>query len=157
MFLSYAQDPQVCRFMTWCPAADIEAARAHVRAAIVAADRRIYALVCARQGEVGAKGALLGTLELRRLAPFKLEFGYVLARAAWGRGLMTEALTATVAWALGQPDIWRIGGVCDVENQASARVMEKSGLVREGVLRRWILHPNLSADPRDCFSYARIR
>ena len=70
---------------------------------------------------------------------------------------MTEALAAATDWTLGQPGIWRISGVCDVENLASARVMEKAGLVREGVLRRWIVHPNLSDAPRDSFSYAKVR
>ena len=83
--------------------------------------------------------------------------GYVLARPFWGRGLMTEALTEVAHWAMRQEGIWRIGAVCDVDNPASARVMEKSGLVREGVLRRWLIHPNLSPDPRDCYSYALTR
>jgi [ribosomal protein S5]-alanine N-acetyltransferase len=56
-----------------------------------------------------------------------------------------------------QPDVWRIGDVCDVENVGSARVMEKAGLTREGLLRRWMMHPNVSDAPRDCFIYARVR
>jgi len=70
---------------------------------------------------------------------------------------MTEALTEIAAWALAQPDIFRISAVCDTENTASARVMEKSGLHREGLLRRWLVHPNISTEPRDCFIYARTR
>jgi RimJ/RimL family protein N-acetyltransferase len=70
---------------------------------------------------------------------------------------MTEALTEIVQWALAQPAIFRIGSVCDVDNIGSARVMEKAGLVREGVLRQWLIHPNISKEPRDCFSYARVR
>jgi RimJ/RimL family protein N-acetyltransferase len=70
---------------------------------------------------------------------------------------MTEALAEVVRWALYQDTIWRIGAVCDVENVASARVMEKVGLTKEGILRRWIMHPNVSDLPRDCFSYARVR
>jgi ribosomal-protein-alanine N-acetyltransferase len=58
---------------------------------------------------------------------------------------------------LRQPAVFRIGAVCDVDNIGSARVMEKAGLVREGVLRRWLVHPNISDEPRDCFSYARTR
>jgi [ribosomal protein S5]-alanine N-acetyltransferase len=53
--------------------------------------------------------------------------------------------------------VFRIGAVCDVENIGSARVLEKSGFVREGLLRRWLLHPNISDEPRDCFSYACVR
>ena len=70
---------------------------------------------------------------------------------------MTEVLTHVVEWALRQPGIWRIGDVCDVENTASARVMEKAGLQREGVLRRWSVHPNLGEAPRDCIGYAKVR
>ncbi len=57
----------------------------------------------------------------------------------------------------GRTDIWRFGDVCDVENVASARVMETAGLTREGVLRRWAVHPNLGDAPRDCWSFAKVR
>ena len=100
---------------------------------------------------------ICGALDLRRPAPDRLEFGYVLARATWGRGLMTEVLRQIVGWAREQPGIARIGAVCDVDNIASARVMEKAGLVRDGLLPRWAVHPNISDQPRDCFSYAMVR
>ena len=70
---------------------------------------------------------------------------------------MAEALREIVRWALAQPTIFRIGAVCDVENIRSARVMEKAGLVREGMLRRYLIHPGMDKEPRDCFSYARVR
>jgi len=35
--------------------------------------------------------------------------------------------------------------------------MEEAGLEREGILRRWIIHPNSSSEPRDWFSYAKVR
>jgi [ribosomal protein S5]-alanine N-acetyltransferase len=35
--------------------------------------------------------------------------------------------------------------------------MEKAGLARDGILRRWLVHPNISSEPRDCFSYALTR
>jgi RimJ/RimL family protein N-acetyltransferase len=94
---------------------------------------------------------------LRRPEAHRLDCGYVLARPWWGHGLISEALTAVAEWAMAQPDIRRLGAVCDVENLASARVMEKAGLEREGILRRWILHPNISSEPRDCYSYAITR
>jgi RimJ/RimL family protein N-acetyltransferase len=103
------------------------------------------------------KNKVSGALDLRLASAHRVEFGYVLARPCWGQGLMTEALTEVVAWVLTQPPIFRISAVCDVENIGSARVMEKAGLTREGLLRRWLVHPNIGGDPRDCFSYARVR
>ena len=101
-------------------------------------------------------GTVWGALDLRQAAPHRLEFGYVLGRRFWGLGLMTEALTEVVDWALRQDHLFRISALCDVENIGSARVMEKSGLVREGLMRRLMMHPNISDEPRDCYSYARL-
>jgi [ribosomal protein S5]-alanine N-acetyltransferase len=42
-----------------------------------------------------------------------------------------------------------------VDNVASARLLERVGMEREGVLRRWLVHPNLSEAPRDCLCYSR--
>ena len=102
-------------------------------------------------------GRLIGTFELRNPRQFHLGYGYVLARSFWGLGFMTEALTHVACWALSQPNIWRVGDFCDVENRASARVMEKAGFTCEGVARRWMIHPNISDAPRACLSYAKVR
>jgi RimJ/RimL family protein N-acetyltransferase len=67
---------------------------------------------------------------------------------------MTEAVTALIGWALKQDAIYRVWAVCDVENGASARVMEKAGMKREGTLRRWSVHPNIGDQPRDSYCYA---
>ena len=47
--------------------------------------------------------------------------------------------------------------VCDIDNLASARVMEKAGMQREGILKRWSVHPNISAEPRDSYCYAVVK
>ena len=55
---------------------------------------------------------------------------------------MTEAATHLVNWSLAQPEIFRVWAYCDAENPASARVMEKAGMVREGVLRHGLAQLN---------------
>jgi [ribosomal protein S5]-alanine N-acetyltransferase len=153
IFDLYAQDPEVTHFLTWRPhrsRAETDAYIAHCIATPVNV-ARAYVLVDREDDRV------LGAFDLRRIARHRLEFGYVLARPWWGQGLMTEALTEVATWALAQPSIFRIGAFCDVENVGSARVMEKSGLIREGLFRRWLIHPAISNEPRDCFGYARVR
>jgi len=153
IFAGYAQDPEVVRYVMWRPHRSLADTEAYISDCLAApADKsRTYALLAR------AEGHLLGSFALRRPEPHRLDCGYVLARRHWGRGLMTEALTEVAGWAMRQDEIWRIGAVCDVENPASARVMEKAGLAREGILRRWLVHPNISPEPRDCFSYALTR
>jgi len=48
----------------------------------------------------------------------------------------------------------RLYAICHVNHRASARVMEKGGLVREGVLRRHTVFPNLGPVACDVLSYA---
>ena len=101
-------------------------------------------------------GQLVGAIALRR-HDFKVDFGYVIGRTYWGQGIATEALRPLVNWALSQPEVFRAWAVCDVENTASARVMEKVGMIREGVLRAWMRHPQAGATPRDCISYSIVK
>lgn len=35
--------------------------------------------------------------------------------------------------------------------------MEKIGMQREGVLGRYIVHPNISTEPRDVLVYSKVR
>jgi [ribosomal protein S5]-alanine N-acetyltransferase len=97
-------------------------------------------------------GSVAGSLEKHRM-----QFGYCLARDAWGQGFATEAAGAFVTAALGLAGLCRVQAYCDVENKASARVLEKIGLEREGTLRRYMVLPNLGDEPRDVHCYAKIR
>ena len=92
-----------------------------------------------------------------RVREHAADIGYVIGRNHWGRGYVTEAAKAMVDWAIHLDSIYRVWAVCDVENIASSRVLEKVGMQREGILRRYIVHPNRSVEPRDCFVYARVR
>jgi RimJ/RimL family protein N-acetyltransferase len=67
---------------------------------------------------------------------------------------MTGAVSAAVAWARTTSRIRRVWAVRDVENHASGRVMQKAGLEFEGILRRWLVHPNIEDAPRDCACHA---
>lgn len=151
IFSSYGQDTEVTRYLTWQPHASIEDTDSFVQMCLRAQTSRTYMIV------LKASGNVVGVFDLRTPSKTRVEFGYALARSHWGQGLMTEALTEVVAWALRQPSIWRIGAVADIENIGSLRVMEKAGLQREGVLRRWLVHPNIGDEPRDCVSFSATR
>jgi RimJ/RimL family protein N-acetyltransferase len=92
-----------------------------------------------------------------RIDRFRADFGYAIAKPYWGNGYTTEAAKIIIQWALKQESIYRVWAICDVENLASARVMEKAGMQKEGILRRFTIHPNISAEPRDCYCYAIVK
>lgn len=70
-------------------------------------------------------------------ATFKnAEVWYKLLPAHWGQGLTTEALRALLAFGFNRLRLHRIEAGCAVENPASARVLEKAGMTREGRKRQ---------------------
>jgi RimJ/RimL family protein N-acetyltransferase len=151
---TYGCDPEVVRYLTWRPHESPAQAEEFMREQLArrqAGAEFFWALTLK-----GGDDRLIGMIALHP-GDYRVGLGYVLARAYWGRGLMTEAVAALVELALAQPEIFRVWAVCDVENTGSARVLEKAGLTREGMLRRWSLHPNVSDEPRDCFCYAKVR
>lgn len=102
------------------------------------------------------KNELAGIIELRP-DRFKAELGYALGRPHWGKGIMTEAARRVTDWAMNQPEICRVWALCDVDNTASARVLEKIGMQFEGILRRFASHPNRGDQPRDCRCYGKVK
>ncbi|VAV99826.1 hypothetical protein MNBD_ACTINO02-2613, partial [hydrothermal vent metagenome] len=96
---------------------------------------------------------LVGMIEARA-SDHGVELGYVLTRAAWGHGYMAEAAQAVVDSAFCDADVFRVWAYTHVGNGPSRRVLEKIGMSREGVLHRWALHPNSSAEPSDAYMYA---
>jgi RimJ/RimL family protein N-acetyltransferase len=100
-----------------------------------------------------ASGGVVGMID-PRLEGTKVGIGYGAARTHWGKGYVPEATRAIIAWAFQQPTIYRLYATTDVENIASRRVLEKVGMQCEGILRRYILHPNISDIPRDSYIYA---
>lgn len=153
IFAAYAADADVTRFLAWRPHANVESLAAFLDTQVEAWD--------AGSGfryEVCAKGTdtPIGSIAARAEGA-RVNFGYVLAKPYWGRGLMAEALEWLIGWALAQPGVFRADAFCDVENLGSVRVMEKAGMKREGILRRWHVCPNLGPDPRDCIIYASTR
>src|SRR5262245_16906139 len=61
--------------------------------------------------------------------------GYSLTRACWGRGYATEVAQGLLQFGFETLGLHRIWAIVEPENTASARVLEKVGMQREGRLR----------------------
>jgi [ribosomal protein S5]-alanine N-acetyltransferase len=153
MLESYARDPEVTRYLAWKPLQSLEEAEGAIRSRVEGWRKGISFswTILLKEG-----GALVGTISLRPQGQ-RLSMGFVVARPYWGRGYTTEAARPVVEWALDQPGVYRVSAVCDTENLASARVLEKIGMQLEGTLRRWDVHPNIGDAPRDCLCYAAVK
>lgn len=100
---------------------------------------------------------VVGMIQLSLIAPHLLRAGCMMAHSHQRRGLMTEAMQTVINAAFRQAAFHRIEALCDVDNLASARMLERSGMRREGLLASYIIHPNLSPLPRDALLFACCR
>ncbi len=150
IFLGWAQDKEVTRYLTWRPHQCLEQTQEFVQSCLAAWEqgtRFPYIVTLKETSEV------VGMID-PRVEGSKVGIGYGAARAHWGKGYITEATRTIVDWAFQQPSIYRVYATTDVENIASRRVLEKAGMQCEGILRKYILHPNISHIPRDSYMYA---
>ena len=85
---------------------------------------------------------LIGTISLFNFYEDsrRAEVGYILSRAHWGTGIMSEALNAIIDYAFLDLNLNRLEADIDPNNKASASLLKKNGFGVEGYLReRWIV------------------
>src|SRR5205807_3166445 len=113
IFETWCQDPEVCRFTVWVPHETVEITRRFIAACLAAFEMgtAIPYVICLK-----ATGQIVGMIEAR-LSEYRVNIGYVLARAHWGRGFMPETIRSLTAVALSGP-FCRVEATCDFENQA---------------------------------------
>ncbi len=104
---------------------------------------------------VGQPEPLLGTVSLRRyVRDRRAELGYWLAASAWGRGFATEAAQAVVDFGFRELGLARVYAQVLAGNRASLGVLDKLGMVHEGVKRQ---HVNKARRLRDVLLYGLLR
>lgn len=98
-------------------------------------------------------GDLLGSISLMRIVweHQRAEVGYWLAREARGEGHATRAVTLICAWGFRSLGLERIALLASTENAPSQRVAQRSGFVREAVLRAYMRH---ASERQDMVAYA---
>lgn len=149
----YASDPEVTPLMDWRTHAEVSES-----ADFIEASEKAWARGTEFTWLITIKpdGPPVGAISCRPDG-CRAEIGYVLNRRYWGKGYATEAARRVMEWLFTDGAVWRACATCDVDNLASARVLEKIGMTLEGNLRRFAIRPNLGSQPRDSLIYARVR
>ncbi len=152
-----ADNDEVMRHMDWPRARSVAETRAHLESGVQrweAGSEHQYLVLQKADAQV------VGSIAFRPHG-FHVDFGYLMGRAHWGRGLATDAAQLLVHWLQRQAGVVRIWATCDADNAASAAVLRKAGLQFEGRLRRATIRPNFGphsgALPRDTLMHAWVR
>jgi [ribosomal protein S5]-alanine N-acetyltransferase len=81
------------------------------------------------------------------------EIWYLVQPESWGRGIATEAARRLLDLGFGELGLHRLWATCLPENPASARVLEKIGMRKEGFL---VENLKIHGVWKSCFLYAML-
>lgn len=149
----YASDPRIDRYVIWKHHQTIEESRFYLLGIL----ERYAAGDAAPWGMIDlASDKLIGTIGFVELWPphARGEIGYALSPGFWNHGLTSEAARKVIEYGFRTMGLYRIEARCEVENLASARVMEKCGMEYEGTLRGQM---QVKGAPKDMKMYAVLR
>ena len=130
----YASNPEVTRYLLWAPHEDLRYTKSYLKRV-----ENSY-----KKGEffdfgveLKSEKKLIGTCGIASYdsANSCAEIGYVINPLYKGLGYATEAVRAVLEYCFEELDFNRVEARYMIGNDASRRVMEKSGLVFEGVKR----------------------
>ncbi|MFJ6207947.1 GNAT family N-acetyltransferase [Lysinibacillus sp. NPDC092081] len=129
----YASCESVARYVTWQVHTSIEDTRAFM-ALILDGYQQGNHLFWGIEFEQKLVGTIdfVSVNETHKFA----EIGYVLSEAYWNKGITTEAAKKLIDFGFNELGLVRIQARCFEENIGSQKVMEKSGMLFEGILRK---------------------
>jgi RimJ/RimL family protein N-acetyltransferase len=136
---AYRSDPGVARYQSWTAPVTLEQARAIVSQLEAGDPARPgwfqYAVErTADKRHIGDVGVELNDNRMQA------EIGFTLAPAYQGNGYAAEAVRAVLDHLFRIDGLHKVSAECDARNRASARLLERVGFTREGLLRShtWI-------------------
>ena len=128
----YAKDPDVGPHAGWKPHANVGESRMIIDSLF--RTKETWAIVEKESGTI--VGSIGFEPDKYRPEILSREMGYSLAKSRWGRGYMTEAAAKLIEYAFETLQLQVLMIRTSETNKRSQRVIEKSGFVYEGTLRR---------------------
>ena len=144
MFQNWASSAENLTYVTWDPHSDVEVTRNSIRNWVASyANPNYYKwAICLKE----KPEQVIGDISIVAIDEndSSCEIGYVLGKAYWGNGIMTEALKAVLDFSFTQVGFQKVKARYASLNPASGRVMEKAGMsylktITNGVERKGYL------------------
>ncbi|MFT9496972.1 GNAT family N-acetyltransferase [Anaerosolibacter sp.] len=135
MYRNWASDREVCRYMRWAQHESVEETMAVINGWLNSYDKTSF-----YQWAITLKNInkLIGAVGLFIVNESDLcgDVGYCISKNYWGQDFATEALKSVLDYAFMIVGFNRIETYHAVNNPASGRVMQKSGMMFEGHARQ---------------------
>ena len=135
MYNNWANDGEVCKFLTWQPHENIQVSQSVIDEWIKNYERNDFYQWAIVLKEINQP---IGTISVVRYDDRKLsaEIGYCIGSKWWHNGYVSEALKSVISFLFESVGVNRIMAKHDTQNPNSGKVMQKSGMTYEGTLRQ---------------------
>ncbi len=135
MYKNWATDSEVCKFLSWNPHKDLSETEHVVEGWINSYQNFDYYNWAIELRDIGE---IIGQISIMHINEkySSCSVGYNISKSFWGKGIMTEALKAVISYLFKEIGMNRIEGRHNTLNAASGRVMQKSGMKFEGIMRQ---------------------
>lgn len=134
MFENWTNDPDVSKFLAWTAHKSISETENIINLWTTQYNNLSYYNWIIILKEINEP---IGSISVVNITDYTecAEVGYCMSKKWWGQGIMTEAFSAVIKYLFENEGFNSIRAWHNVKNPASGRVMVKSGLTFEGILR----------------------
>jgi RimJ/RimL family protein N-acetyltransferase len=147
-FYLWASDPLVAKSMTWEAYTSKEEAAKFLKE--VVEPHPWFKAICVEGVPVGSITLMPG----KGGASCRAELGYVLTKAYWGKNIATIAVKKALLMGFNDLKVQRIEALVDPDNVASQKVLIKSGMSCETLLKNYVI---FKGSLRDRYLYSYIK
>lgn len=135
MYYNWANDPEVTKYLTWTPHVNVEETQQVIKqweADYEKTDFYQWAI------ELNDMEQPIGSISAVKVMDNidAVEIGYCIGKNYWHQGYTSEALAEVMRFFFEEVGANRICATHDTENPNSGKVMEKCGLIPEGVCKK---------------------
>ena len=145
MFSNWANDPEVTKYLSWEPHADLGVTREILRTWVNSYDFKNYYnwAIELKEGNtlIGSIGSVEGRENIRMV-----NIGYCIGKPWWHQGYVSEALAGLIRFFFDEVGANRIESCHEPANIHSGDVMKKCSMQYEGLHRQAIYKPDKFAD-----------
>lgn len=153
MFTTWANDPEVTRYLSWRPHGTLEVTKEIISSWINSYGNQEFYNWAIFLKEAGKVIGSIGLVDLSDENQ-RCEIGYCIGKEYWNQGITTEALKSVIGFFFREVCFNRIQAKHYKDNPASGRVMQKAGMKYEGRLREYF--KNKDGEFVDCDLYSIV-
>jgi len=147
----YTSDAKITKYLEWSHHTEISQTRSFIIRALEAYENEKHAFLWAI--ELVSEAKMIGVMRIFDYSPQnkRAEISYILNPAFQGKGYIGEAIDIFLNYCFNDMSIQRIQAKCDIDNGSSEKVMQKAGMHREGIMKKYFFMDN---EFKDALLYA---